>query len=440
MIDNTVYIPRDDQYKIHENLKRFNVLVCHRRFGKTVLAINTLIDDCNRNTLLNPRYAYIAPYYNQAKNIAWTYIKDFTRSIEGVKTNESELRVDFPNNGRIKLYGADNPDALRGQYFDGVVIDEIAQCPASLYGEVIRPTLADRKGFMLMIGTPSGHDHFYDFYQRAKRDDDWYCEIFPASKTNIIDPDELKQAKKQQTDVEYRQEFECDFDVSSSFILIPIQSIEQAFDRKVSFHGHPRIMGIDIGMSLNGDASAVVIRQGGKITDAIEFRFDDTFQIAGKVREIFQERHCSQGYIDSIGYGAGVAHTLHSWGLPINAINVAEKAAENERFQNLKAELWWTAKDFFADQTCTLSSSDPAMSKLAAELSTPEYEYMPTGRIKIQSKQDLFKLGKPSPNLADAFVLTMNHATATAEVNPNQTEMQGILLNNYHNPAPRVML
>ena len=431
---DTGYYPRPQQDEIHDNLKRFNVLVCHRRFGKTVLAINALIDAALNKGLTNPRYAYIAPLYKQAKTVAWDYLKHFSRPIPGRTINESELRIDYPNAGRIQLFGADNPDSLRGQYFDGVVVDEVAQCSPSLYGEVIRPTLADRKGWVLFIGTPKGHDHFFDLYILAKRDPDWYCKKFKASETGILDEDELNQAKKQMSESEYRQEFECDFDISSSFVLIPIQVIEGAFDRNVQFHGHPRIMGIDVGMSLGGDASAIVIRQGGKITDAIEFRFDDTFQIAGKVREMFYERHCSQGYIDSIGYGAGVAHTLKAWGLPITAINVAEKPADSEQFTNLKAELWWQTRDFFVDQTCTLPSDNDLMHKLAAELSTPEYEYTTSGKIKIQSKQDLFKLGKPSPNLADALVLTMNHATATAQIHPNQTELTGIFLEDYHEP------
>jgi len=433
MID-TGYYPREQQAEIHDNLKRFSVLVCHRRFGKTVLAINSLIDAALAKDLINPRYAYIAPLYKQAKSVAWDYLKQFSRPIPGIMINESELRIDYPNGARIQLFGADNPDSLRGQYFDGVVIDEVAQCQPTLYGEVIRPTLADRKGWVIFIGTPKGHDHFYDLYQLARRDDDWYCKRFKASETGILDADELHQARKQMSESEYSQEFECDFDISSSFVLIPIQVIESAFDRKVTFHGHPRIMGIDVGMSLGGDASAIVIRQGGKITDAIEFRFDDTFQIAGKVRDIFYERTCSQGYIDSIGYGAGVAHTLQAWGLPITPINVAEKAAESDKFQNLKADLWWRTKDFFNEQTCTLPSDDSLMHKLAAELSTPEYEYTTSGKIKIQSKQDLFKLGKPSPNLADALVLTMNHSIATAQAHPNQTELTGIILEDYSEP------
>lgn len=428
------YKPRAQQQELHDNLKRFNVLPCHRRFGKTVFAINELLKKAALNDLLNPRYAYIAPLYKQAKTVAWDYLKHFSRVIPGVVINESELRIDYPWGARIQLFGADNPDSLRGQYFDGVVIDEVAQCSPTLYGEVIRPALADRKGWVIFIGTPKGHDHFYNLYQFAKRDPAWYANSFKASETGILDKEELDQAQKQMSEAEYRQEFECDFDISSSFVLIPIQTIESAFDRKVTYHGHPRIMGIDVGMSLGGDASAIVIRQGGKVTDAIEFRFDDTFQIAGKVRDIFYERNCSQGYIDSIGYGAGVAHTLKAWGLPITAINVAEKAAESDRFQNLKADLWWRAKDFFNEQGCTLPSSDDLMHKLAAELSTPEYEYTTGGKIKIQSKQDLFKLGKPSPNLADAFVLTMNHSTATAQAHPHQTELTGIILEDYHEP------
>ena len=434
------YKPRPQQKEIHDNLKRFNVFPCHRRFGKTVLAINELLKQASKNRLLNPRYVYIAPFYKQAKTVAWDYLKHFSRPIPGIVINESELRIDYPWGARVQLAGADNPDSLRGQYFDGVVIDEVAQCPPSLYGEVIRPALADRQGWVIFIGTPKGHDHFYDLFMLAKRDPDWYCKSFKASETNILGEDELAQARKQMSDAEYRQEFECDFDISSSFILIPIQLIEAAFDRNVSFHGHPRIMGIDIGMTLGGDASAIVIRQGGKVIEAIEFRLDDTFQIAGKVRQVFADHACSQGYIDAIGYGAGVAHTLKAWGLPITAVNVAEKAAESERFQNLKADLWWRAKEFFIDQACTLPSSMDMMHKLAAELSTPEYEYTPSGRIKIQSKQDLFKLGKPSPNLADAFVLTMSHTTATAQMNPHQAEAEGTLLQNYNEPQRSVIL
>jgi len=214
MLVELEYEPRDKQIEIHTSLKRFNVLVCHRRFGKTVLCINQLIKDALKNTDPRPRYAYIAPLYKQAKSIAWDYLKHYTSPIPGVKFNEAELRVDLPNGARISLYGADNYDALRGIYLDGVVLDEFAQMSPKAWSEVIRPALSDRKGWAIFIGTPMGRNTFYDLYQYAQTADDWYGGMFKASDTNHVDKDELEAAKMHMTPDEYNQEFECSFDAA----------------------------------------------------------------------------------------------------------------------------------------------------------------------------------------------------------------------------------
>ena len=119
----TGYRPRPQQAEIHAALRRFNVLVCHRRFGKTVLAINETVDRALRCTADRPRYAYIAPFYRQAKQAAWDYMKIFTAALPDIEARETELRIDFAGGRRLQLFGADNPDALRGMYFDGVVFD-----------------------------------------------------------------------------------------------------------------------------------------------------------------------------------------------------------------------------------------------------------------------------------------------------------------------------
>ena len=121
------YSPRPLQRRLHENRARFAVYVCHRRFGKTVFAVNKLIKAACLNKLQAPRYAYIAPLFRQAKQVAWDYLKCYTSALPQTKVNESELRVDLINGARISLYGADNPDSLRGLYLDGVVLDEYAQ-------------------------------------------------------------------------------------------------------------------------------------------------------------------------------------------------------------------------------------------------------------------------------------------------------------------------
>lgn len=401
------YSPRGQQKEVHKERKRFSVLVCHRRWGKTVCAINELIKGVITETKIAPRFAYIAPLYKQAKTVAWDYLKHYSRPIPGIKINESELRIDYPNGGRVTLYGADNPDSIRGIYLDGCVIDEVAQCPQSLYGEVIRPALSDRLGWVIFIGTPKGHDHFYTLYQNAMRDDDWYCRRFKASETGIIPSEELEQAKKQMTEAEVEQEFECSFDISSDNILIPIQLVESSIGRDIESRGLPKVMGIDVGMSLGGDPSAIVIRQGGVVLHAEEFRLDDTIQIAGRVKDVFHADKCDVGYIDSIGWGAGTAHLLKSWGLPIHAVNVAEQAAESDRFNRSRDELWWRGREFFADKQCSILDQVQLKDKLSAEISTPTYKYMPNGKIKVESKEELKKREVPSPNLADAFLLTL---------------------------------
>src|SRR5262245_14288304 len=109
----TVQFPplREHQRTLYEARQRFSVWVCHRRFGKTTLALYCLIKDTMDNRQARPRYAYVAPLYRQAKLIAWDLLKHLTRPLPGTKINEAELRVDLPGDRRIQLFGADNPDA-----------------------------------------------------------------------------------------------------------------------------------------------------------------------------------------------------------------------------------------------------------------------------------------------------------------------------------------
>ena len=167
------YKPRPLQEEIHRNLKRFNVLVCHRRFGKSVLTVNELIKKCLQNKLPRPRYYYISPTYSMSKRIAWDYLKYYTSVLPKMEYHETELRADLPNGGRIQLLGCERPQTLKGLYMDGVILDEVAQMPPKLWTEIIRPALSDRKGFMIAIGTPQGHNSFFDLYNHGIQDETW---------------------------------------------------------------------------------------------------------------------------------------------------------------------------------------------------------------------------------------------------------------------------
>ena len=205
------YKPRDVFLDFHERQERWAVIVAHRRCGKTVACINDLIYKALIEGKEDGRYAYLAPYYAQAKSIAFDYLMRFSEPVRA-NHNVSELWIELINGARIRLFGADNPDALRGLYLDGVVLDEYADMKPSTWGAVLRPLLADRRGWAVFIGTPKGHNQFYDVYNNATKDESWYVKTLRASQTNLLPDEELRDAAKMMSQDQYLAEFECDFE------------------------------------------------------------------------------------------------------------------------------------------------------------------------------------------------------------------------------------
>jgi phage terminase large subunit len=208
------YRPRDVFLPFHDRKERFAVGVAHRRCGKTVSAINDKIRRAVLSDKEMYRAAYIAPFLKQAKDVAWEYLKKYSYPILAKPPNESELYVELIGGKRIKIYGADNPDALRGAYLDDATLDEYADMHPNIWGSVIRPMLADRRGSATFIGTPKGRNAFYDMYQRALTDPDWFPFMLPASQTRILPQEELDAARREMTPEQYEQEFECSFDAA----------------------------------------------------------------------------------------------------------------------------------------------------------------------------------------------------------------------------------
>jgi hypothetical protein len=207
------YQPRNVFLPFHERTQRWAVIVAHRRCGKTVACINDLIYKAIMEGKENGRYAYIAPYYSQAKTIAWDYLLKFSQPVLA-KANQSELWVELVNGARIRLFGADAGENLRGLYLDSVVLDEYADMKPSIWGSVVRPLLADRGGSATFIGTPKGHNQFWDVYNNATKDTDWYVKTLRASQTGLLPDYELADAAKMMSQDQYLAEFECDFESS----------------------------------------------------------------------------------------------------------------------------------------------------------------------------------------------------------------------------------
>lgn len=213
VIDITFEGLRRWQSEVWGQLKRFNVLVVHRRAGKTVLAILWLI--WRTAPIPNGRGAYLAPLYNQAKRVAWDYLKRYAAVIPGSTFNESELSAVFPNGAKIYLLGADNPHAIRGVGLDAVVMDEVAQMGSAVWREVIRPALADKAGAALFIGTPFGMaNQFYELYRDAESLHDWTRAFLTVEDTDCLPAAEVEALRKEMRAEEFAQEFMCDWNAA----------------------------------------------------------------------------------------------------------------------------------------------------------------------------------------------------------------------------------
>ena len=208
------YKPRPAFLPFHQRTKRWSCLVAHRRAGKTVAAINDLVRAAVTSKSPMPQFAYIAPFRSQAKSVAWDYLKHFSATC-AASTNESELTVDMINGSKVRLFGADNADAMRGLGFDGMFLDEYGDFKPSVWGNILRPSLSDRQGWCCFGGTPKGKNQFWEIKQTAERlRDEWFLLQLPASKSGLLPEGELAAAKAQLSKDQYDQEYEISFEAS----------------------------------------------------------------------------------------------------------------------------------------------------------------------------------------------------------------------------------
>jgi phage terminase large subunit len=207
--------PRDQFRAFLDSEKRWSVLVAHRRAGKTVAVVQKLIKCALTHKRPGPplRYGYIAPTRDQAKDIAWAYLKDYAGKIPGTVVNESELRVTLPNQATIRLYSGENYERMRGLYFDGVVSDEDADIPPQAFDYVILPCLLDYDGWHTRIGTPKGRNAFQKAYNAASQDPNSFTLMLKASESGILSPAALDAMRSKLSEEAYAQEMECDFSV-----------------------------------------------------------------------------------------------------------------------------------------------------------------------------------------------------------------------------------
>jgi len=396
--------PRRWQNECWRNMQRFSVVVVHRRGGKTVLAILRLVLMALQCNLERPRYAYLAPELKQAKAVAWDYLKAFALKIPGARTNEGELWVELPNGARIRLYGADNPDSLRGLYLDGVVLDEVAQMKPFLWGEIITPALADRGGWALFIGTPKGMNLFSDLYFKALDLPDWYAACFTVEDTGALPETELAVMRETMSPQQWRQEMLCDFSASSDESLISLDLVSQAMKRELApeaYHFAPRILGVDVARQ-GKDRTVIQPRQGLKALRPTIMQGADAMTVAERVATLWVEWKADAVMVDGTGgYGAGVIDRLRQMRYRPMEVQFGGKPRD-DRFANKRSEMWWSIKQWLEQ-----GGALPAMPEYRIDLTGPQYDFgNAAGKLALESKDSLVARGLPSPDLGDALACT----------------------------------
>jgi hypothetical protein len=406
------FTPRAHQRAAHalRLVARFLVLVWHRRGGKTVFAVMELVLGALACTKEDARFGYICPWLKQSKGIAWPYLQRFARAIPGASINQSDLAVTFPNGATVRLFGADNPDAFRGLYFDGVVLDEVAQMHPEVWGEILRPALADRLGWAIFIGTPKGVNLFSELYFRAQQQEGWAADLKRGSETGMLDQEELDQMRAEMTEAQYAQEIECDFNAAVDNVLLRLDDVLEASQRtlhSMEFDEDPKVIGVDVAR-FGDDATVIVCRQGKAMFRPKVFQKIDTMRTASEVALVIQKEKPQGVFIDQTGVGSGVVDRLQQLGFPVVGVDNGSRAL-TPRYVDRRAEMWWAMADWVRGYGCI-----PNDTELIAELCGPTYRYDNHNKLRIESKEDMKKRGLPSPNKADALSLTFAAPVAHA--------------------------
>ena len=270
------------QKQIANDTTRFRVVVAGRRFGKTHLAIRELAYHAKEP---NKEVWYVAPSYKMARQIVWKKLKQKLQDLNWVhKTNETELAIQLINGSTIALKGADNYDSLRGVGLDFIVLDEFADINPDAWYETLRPTLSDKQGRALFIGTPKGIGNWsYELYQNSLDNIDWKSFQYTTVDGGNVKPEEIEAAKKDLDERTFRQEYMATFETYSGRIYY-------AFDRALNVKDPATIdtSVIYIGMDFNIDpmSAVVAVRQGDTlyVIDELRLFSSNTAEIVEEIK------------------------------------------------------------------------------------------------------------------------------------------------------------
>jgi hypothetical protein len=379
------------------------VLVWHRRAGKTVFSILELLLAACACTRERGRFAYIAPQLKQAKAVAWDYLKKFARLIPGTTINESELYIELASGHRVRLFGADNPDSLRGIY-------SRRRRPRRGRRHEAEPLGGDHPpgaGGPARVGALHRHAEGHQPLQQAllRRAEGPELGRGPQARGRH-ERHRRRRARArapEMSESRYAQEFDCDFAAAVDDALIKLDLVLKAQERtygRRDYEYAPRVLGVDVAR-YGADNSVIIGRQGLVCFKPTIIRHADVPQVASMVAQKAARWEADGVFVDIGGVGAGVYDMLKRLKVPgVVPVDFGSRPS-NPRFENKRAEMWWDMAQWVP------TAALPGCQELVQDLTALRYTFANVrGKLQLESKDDLRDRGLPSPDVGDALACT----------------------------------
>ena len=323
--------PHPGQLEVHNSEARFKVLSAGRRWGKTRLGVNECLDAASKGG----RAWWVSPSYKTSE-VGWRPLRQIVRKIPNAEIRLADRMVILPGGGLVAIRSADNPDSLRGEGLDFVVMDECAFMQKEAWTEAIRPALSDRLGKALFISTPKGRNHFWELYQRGiNGEEGWQSWTFPTSNNPFIEPVEIEAAKRDLPEMIFRQEYLADFIDDSGGVFRRVQEAATLKPQEPQA-GRQYIAGVDVASSVDYTVVSVMDVEARSMVYMDRFNRVDYPVLISRLESVYRRYNLSSMIVESNSIGRPVIDELVTRGLNIVPF-LTTSATKQAIIQNLQA-------------------------------------------------------------------------------------------------------
>ena len=319
------------QLEVHNSPARFKVLAAGRRWGKTRLGVNECLDVAAQGG----RAWWVSPSYKTSE-VGWRPLRQIVCKIPGAEIRLVDRVVNFPGGGFVAVRSADNPDSLRGEGLDFVVMDECAFMQREAWTEAIRPALSDRQGKALFISTPKGRNWFWENYQRGiNGEEGWQSWTFPTSSNPFIAKEEIEAARRDLPEIIFRQEYLAEFIDDAGGVFRRVQEAA-VLEPKEYEEGKQYIAGVDVAASVDFTVVSVLDAESKEMVYLDRFNRVDYPVLIDRLEAVYHRYHMTSMVVESNSIGRPVIDELVTRGLNIIPFTTTS-ATKQSIIQNLQA-------------------------------------------------------------------------------------------------------